>query len=62
MKGFFRFNVSTFHAAKAIDRRPMGSEILANLDQQRRHMSERAFYADTNDGSSTSKIVACNIA
>jgi len=35
-----------------IDRRPDGSKIFANFDQERRHMSERVFYAVTNGGSS----------
>ncbi len=50
------------HIPDWIDRRPQGSEILADLDQKRRHMSERVFYPDTNEGSSTSKVVALSIA
>jgi len=45
-----------------IDRRPDGSEIFANLDQERRYVSERVFYPDTNDVSSTRKVVALSIA
>jgi len=45
-----------------IDRRPDGSEIFANLDQERRYVSERVFYPDTTDVSSTSKVVALSIA
>src|SRR6266566_2610788 len=45
-----------------VDRREEGRKILANLDQERRHMSERVFYPDTNDVSSTSKVVALSIA
>jgi hypothetical protein len=45
-----------------IDRRPDSSEILADFNQKRRHMSERVFYPDTNDVSSTSKVVALSIA
>src|SRR5438552_14304465 len=45
-----------------VDRREERSEILADLDQKRRHMSERVFYPDTNDVSSTSKVVARGIA
>src|SRR6266700_4982233 len=50
------------HIPDRIDRRPDGSKILADLDQKRRHMSERVFYPDTNDVSSTSKVVALSIA
>ena len=50
------------HVPDWIDRRPEGSEIFANLDQERRHMSERVFYPDTNDVSSASKVVALSIA
>ena len=45
-----------------VDRREEGRKILADLDQKRRHMSERVFYPDTNEGSSTSKVVALSIA
>ena len=45
-----------------IDRRPKGRKILADFDQKRRHMSERVFYPDTDDVSSTSKVVALSIA
>ena len=45
-----------------VDRREERREIFANLDQERRHMSERVFYPDTNDVSSTSKVVALSIA
>ena len=31
-----------------VDRREERSKILADLDQKRRHMSERVFYPDTN--------------
>src|SRR5437764_12737212 len=34
----------------------------SSLDQKRRHMSERVFYPDTDDVSSTSKVVALRIA
>jgi len=37
-------------------------QVLADLDQKRRHMSERVFYPDTDDVSSTSKVVALSIA
>ena len=37
-------------------------QILADLDQKRRNMSERVFYPDTDDVSSTSKVVALSIA
>jgi len=37
-------------------------QILADLDQKRRHMSERVFYPDTNDVSSMSEVVALSIA
>src|SRR5947208_7686478 len=50
------------HIPDWIDRRPDGSKILADLDQKRRHMSERVFYPDTDDVSSTSKVVALSIA
>src|SRR5207248_5315780 len=39
-----------------VDRREERREILADLDQERRHMSERVFYPDTDDVSSTSKV------
>src|SRR5438552_16415853 len=45
-----------------VDRREERSEILADLDQKRRHMSERVFYPDTDEVSSTSKVVALSIA
>src|SRR5438552_17851651 len=45
-----------------VDRREERSEILADLDQKRRHMSERVFYPDTDAVSSTSKVVALSIA
>ena len=35
-------------------------QILADLDQKRRHMSERVFYPDTDDVSSTSKVGGVN--
>src|SRR5438552_11033013 len=61
-----RCNDSTNHGAKAIpdwiDRRPERSKILADFNQKRRHMSERLFYPDTDDVSSTSKVVALSIA
>ena len=50
------------HVPDWIDRRPKSRKILADLNQKRRHMSERVFYPDTNDGSSTSKVVARSIA
>ena len=50
------------HIPDWIDRRPESSKILADLDQKRRHMSERLFYPDTNDVSSTSKAVVLSIA
>jgi len=50
------------HVPDWIDRRPKRRKILADLDQKRRHMSERVFYPDTDDGSSTSKVVALSIA
>ena len=37
-------------------------QILADLDQKRRHMSEHVFYPDTDDVSRTSKVVALSIA
>ena len=45
-----------------VDRREERSKILADLNQKRRHMSERVFYPDTNDVSSASKVVALSIA
>jgi len=45
------------HVPDRIDRRPDGREVLADLDQKRRHMSERVFYPDTNDVSSTSRVL-----
>ena len=50
------------HIPDWIDRRPDGGKIFPDLDQKRRHMSERVFYPDTNDVSSTSKVVALSIA
>jgi hypothetical protein len=44
-----------------VDRREERSEIFANLDQERRH-GKSAFYPDTKDGSSTSKVVGRSIA
>jgi hypothetical protein len=46
------------HIPDRIDRRPKSRKILADLDQKRRHMSERVFYPDTDDVSSTSKRVS----
>src|SRR5438034_10204584 len=45
-----------------VDRREERSKMLADFDQKRRHMSERVFYPDTDDVSSTSKVVALSIA
>ena len=45
-----------------VDCREERSEILADFNRKRRHMSERVFYPDTNDVSSTSKVVALSIA
>ena len=45
-----------------VDRREERRKILADFNQKRRHMSERVFYPDTNDVSSTSKVVALSIA
>ena len=50
------------HIPDWIDRRPERREILADLDQKRRHMSERVLYPDTDDVSSPSKVVALSIA
>jgi len=40
----------------------IGSQNPADLDQKRRHMSERVFYPDTDNVSSTSKVVARSVA
>ena len=45
-----------------VNRREERRKILADLDQKRRHMSERVFYPDRDDVSSTSKVVALSIA
>ncbi len=45
------------HIPDWIDRRPEGRKIFADLDQKRRH-GKSAFYPDTNDRSSTRKVVA----
>jgi hypothetical protein len=52
-----RFNGSTIHAAKAIVVKSVAKSLLIFI-KSGDMVFERGFYPDTNDGSSTSKVVA----